>query len=164
MFLSIGKDPDAGKEGSQAEKRMRWLDAITDSMDRSLSKSWRWWRAVNPACCSPQSCQESERTERLDEDSLQYSCLGNPTDTGAWGATFPGELKEIWLSSAAILYFSLIVMLIQVTSITENNLLKWRVFVVSLLPWSYKTERTVIRLPNTRERTSAAAPVPKLKF
>ena len=38
----IGKDPDAGKDLRQKEKgarvRMRWLDSITDSMDRNFSK------------------------------------------------------------------------------------------------------------------------------
>ena len=37
----IGKDPDAGKDWAQEEKAMtgmRGLDAITDSMDMSLSK------------------------------------------------------------------------------------------------------------------------------
>ena len=49
----------------------------------------------------------------------------DPMDTGAWQATVPGDLKELWLSTATILSFSLILMLIQVTSIPENNLLKW---------------------------------------
>ena len=34
----IGKDPDAGKDWSQEEKGMRWLDGIPDLMDMSLSK------------------------------------------------------------------------------------------------------------------------------
>ena len=37
----IGKDPDAGKDWGRRRKtwqRMRWLDAITDSMHMSLSK------------------------------------------------------------------------------------------------------------------------------
>ena len=36
----IGKDPDAGKieDRRRGRQRMRWLDAITDSVDMSLSK------------------------------------------------------------------------------------------------------------------------------
>ena len=45
-------------------------------------------------CLLAQGCQESDRTERGNKDPLQYSCLGNPIDTGAWQATVPGDLTE----------------------------------------------------------------------
>ena len=33
-----GKVPDAGKDQGQKEKRMRWLDSITDAMNMNLGK------------------------------------------------------------------------------------------------------------------------------
>ena len=40
----IGKDPDAGKDRRQKEKRMRWLDDITDAMVMNLGKLWEMVR------------------------------------------------------------------------------------------------------------------------
>ena len=73
---------------------------------------------------------------------LQYSCLGDPMDTAACRAILHG-VSNSWkcLSIETILYFSLILELIPVTSITENNPLKWSVSVVNLFPWSYKAEK-----------------------
>ena len=41
LNCGAGENPDAGKDGRQrrmGQQRTRWLDSITDSMDRNLSK------------------------------------------------------------------------------------------------------------------------------
>ena len=50
----------------RGRQRMRWLDGITDSMDTSLSKL----QELVLVCCSPWGCEESDVTERLNENRL----------------------------------------------------------------------------------------------
>ena len=64
---SLEKTPMLGKtEGSRRGwQRMRWLDGITDSVDRNLSKLWEAVKERSLAWCSPWGHRELDRTERL---------------------------------------------------------------------------------------------------
>ena len=104
--------------------------------------------------CLPREMQEVG----LHSPSRRSPGLGNATHPRilAWKIPWtaePGRLHSIGFQSQAtehsdhsiFLFHSsadtMILVLTQVISITENNLLKWRVFVVNLLLWSYKPEK-----------------------
>ena len=62
-----------------------------------------WWLRSKESSCNardPGSILESGRSPGEGNDNpLQYSCLGNPMDRGAWWATLHGVAEsQIWLS------------------------------------------------------------------
>ena len=67
--LMLGKIEGGRRRGWQ---RMRWWDAITDSMDTSLSKLWAEGQG-GLACCSPMGCKESNTTEWLNWTNIYFS-------------------------------------------------------------------------------------------
>ena len=83
-------------------QRLRWLDGITDSMDMGLGKFWEL--VMDREACHNAVHGVAESQTRLSNwtelnwcvgrppeeengNPLQYSCLGNPKDRGAWLAT-----------------------------------------------------------------------------
>ena len=83
-----------GRRGRGCQ-RTRWLDGITDAMDMNLHKLPEMVRDRGLVCCSPWGRQESDMTGQLNNNnnSLQYSCLKNPMDRGAWCATVYGSQR-----------------------------------------------------------------------
>ena len=56
----VGKDPDAGKDQSQEEKRMRWFDGIINSITMGLSKLWEMVKDREAWCASVYGITKSQ--------------------------------------------------------------------------------------------------------
>ena len=69
--LMLGEIEGGRRRGWQ---RMRWLDGITNSMDRSLSQLQEGVgdRQGDLACCSPWGCKELDTTEKLNLIELNW--------------------------------------------------------------------------------------------
>ena len=102
MFaLLLGKIKGSRRRGWQ---KMRWLGSITDSMDMNFSKFREIGGFPGGSDGKESACNAGHPGPILGSgrspgqgngNRLQYSCLGNPMDRGAWWATVHGVAKEL---------------------------------------------------------------------
>ena len=74
----IGKDPDAGKDWGQEEKRLtrkRWLDGITNSLEMNLGNSGRWWGTEKSGVLQSMGRKELDTTWWLNNNKNKWMHL-----------------------------------------------------------------------------------------
>ena len=96
----------------RGQRRMRWLDGITNSMTWVWVSSRSWWWTERPGVLwfmESQRVGHDWATELNwkgwggggNDNPLQYFCLENPIDRAAWWTTVHGVSKSrrTWLSN-----------------------------------------------------------------
>ena len=81
------------------------------------------------ACCSPWGHRELDMTEQLNREGngtpLQYSCLENPMDRGAWKAAVHG-VTEGW-TQLSDFTFTFHFQALEKEMATHSSVLAWRI-------------------------------------
>ena len=93
-------------------KRMRWLDGITDSMDRSLSNFWQIVKNWEALCAVQWGHKESNATQWLNNNNNVRETKGNTTvgkrcgmEYVTWSSLDHTRLLGLSLTNTLLIFF-----------------------------------------------------------